>query len=154
MIVANHVGLVKENINKIDMTRKYFGYAEIRKKIFRPFLEDCEDSTGKFVTNKQLLNKVFDDFLYLIKKFDSKQINKKKMKQTLEQILQQDCTNFVKIEKLNEYNKQNCLDFLYFLHENDLRMFSPTEFFDIYDNHRRYDVETLYKSFANCDRYL
>ena len=41
------------------------------------------------------------------------------MKQNLEQILQQDCTDFVKIEKLNEYNKQRCLDFLQNLFEED-----------------------------------
>jgi hypothetical protein len=41
------------------------------------------------------------------------------MKQTLEQILEQDCTNFIKLEKLNDYNKQLCLDFLQNLFEED-----------------------------------
>ena len=41
------------------------------------------------------------------------------MNQNLEQILEQDCTDFVKIEKINEYNKQSCLDFLQNLYENN-----------------------------------
>ena len=75
------------------------------------------------------------------------------MNQTLEQILEQDCTNFIKIEKLNEYNKQLCLDFIHYLHENDVRQFSSTEFFDIYENQRRYDVNYLYQTFLNYSKY-
>ena len=42
------------------------------------------------------------------------------MKQTLEQILQHDCTDFVKIEKIHEYNKQSCLDFIHYLYQSFL----------------------------------
>jgi hypothetical protein len=75
------------------------------------------------------------------------------MKQNLEQILQQDCTDFIKIEKLNEYNKQNCLDFIHYLHESDVRQFSATEFFDIFNKNTRYDVTYLYQSFLKYSEH-
>jgi hypothetical protein len=75
------------------------------------------------------------------------------MQQKLEQILEQDCTNFVKIEKLDEYMKQYVFNFVNHLHANDLQMFSPTEFFDIYENYRRYNIEEIYKSFQNYNNY-
>lgn len=75
------------------------------------------------------------------------------MNDQLEKILEQDCTNFVKMEKLDEYMKQYVFNFLKYLHENDLQMFSPIEFFDIYENYRRYNVEEIYKSFQNYNNY-
>ena len=54
------------------MTRKYFGYCEVRKAVVRPFLSNSKDSTGVFITNKELLNNVMSDTIILFKAFDNK----------------------------------------------------------------------------------
>ena len=56
------------------MTRKYFGYCEVRKVAVRPFLSNSKDSTGVFITNNELLNNVMSDTIILFKAFDNKRI--------------------------------------------------------------------------------
>lgn len=60
------------------MTRKYFGYCEVRKTPVRPFLSDSKDTLGVFKTNKNLLNNVMSDTIILFRKVDAKIIKNEK----------------------------------------------------------------------------
>lgn len=52
-------------------SRKYFSYSEVLKNPVRPFLNNEKDTTGKFITNQELLNKVMTDVLSLFKSVDA-----------------------------------------------------------------------------------
>jgi hypothetical protein len=69
------------------------------------------------------------------------------MNQTLEQILQQDCTNFVKIEKLNEYTKQNMNkeELIQFLKDNLKIEIKTEDDWDYYAGTTGVDIEITLK---------
>jgi hypothetical protein len=52
------------------LSRKYFSYSEVMKNPVRPFLNSEKDTTGKFITNPALLNKVMTDVLDLFRSVD------------------------------------------------------------------------------------
>lgn len=52
-------------------SRKYFSYSEVLKNPVRPFLNNEKDTTGKFITNQELLDKVMTDVLSLFKNVDA-----------------------------------------------------------------------------------